>query len=476
MKDFSQHDEEKDQELDEILQRYENLRKGRGSSYLEEEAFEKIIEYFETQEQYIKAFQAVEIATEQFPYSAVLVIKKADLLLSKRRYEEALDLLEQAAILDNNNIDIYILKTEAFLALDRQEEAVALLNEALEFFEGEDKIDLLFELADVYDDYEDFDKVFDCLKEILLQEPENEEALYKICFWTDYTGRNAESIELHKKIIDEFPYNELAWFNLGAAFQGIKLYEKAIDAYQYALVIDEKMDYAYRNIGDAYIRLRKYKDAIEHLEKVLELSKPEDVIYEAIGYCYEKMKNYAQARFYYRKASHLNPEVSYLSYKIAFTYYKEEKYELCIKQLDTALKLKRNKAEYNILMGDCKMKLGFEKEAIQYFSNVVRLKPRSAIGWEALIKCLYDAGYYDEALKQVHNAGQMTKDKPVFTYYKALLYFVQGKKKEALIHLEEALIQSPAQLKKILQVNPALLQHQQVADLILKYKRHKGGK
>lgn len=28
MKDFSQHDEEKDQELDEMLQRYENLRRG----------------------------------------------------------------------------------------------------------------------------------------------------------------------------------------------------------------------------------------------------------------------------------------------------------------------------------------------------------------------------------------------------------------------------------------------------------------
>ena len=134
MKDFSQHDEEKDQELDEILQRYENLRKGRSGSYIEEEAFEKIIEYFEAQEQYIKAFQAVEIAIGQFPYSASLIIKKADLLLSKRRYEEALSLLEQAAIFDNNNIDIYILKTEAFLALDRQEEAVALLNEALAFF------------------------------------------------------------------------------------------------------------------------------------------------------------------------------------------------------------------------------------------------------------------------------------------------------------------------------------------------------
>ena len=111
--------------------------------------------------------------------------------------------------------------------------------------------------------------------------------LYKICFWTDFTGRSEESIKLHQKIIDDFPYNELAWFNLAAAYQGLKLYEKAIDSYQYAITIDEKFDYAYRNMGDAYIRLRKFKEAIEALEKVLELSKPEDVIFEAIGHCYD---------------------------------------------------------------------------------------------------------------------------------------------------------------------------------------------
>ena len=71
---------------------------------------------------------------------------------------------------------------------------------------------------------------------------------------------------------------------------------KAIDAYQYAITIDEKFDYAYRNMGDAYIRLRKYKEAIEVLEKVNELAKPEDVIFEAIGHCYDRLKNYAQAR------------------------------------------------------------------------------------------------------------------------------------------------------------------------------------
>src|SRR5579859_7847147 len=266
------------EEMKELLKQYQDLRSGRQHSFLEEEAFERIIDYFDDTEDLTQAIEAVEMGIEQYPYSSALLIKKADLMIATRRYHEALTILEQAELLDGADINLYILKTDAYLALDQQEKAVALLENALEHFEGDERIELLFELADVYDDYEGFDKIFDCLKLILEQEPGNEEALYKICFWTDFTGRNEESIRLHQQIIDDNPYSELAWFNLAAAFQGIKLYEKAIDAYKYVLVIDEKFDYAYRNMGDAYIRMRKFKDAIESLEKVLELSRPEDEI------------------------------------------------------------------------------------------------------------------------------------------------------------------------------------------------------
>src|ERR1700742_1302776 len=315
------------EEMKELLKQYLDLKNGRQHSFLEEEAFERIIDYVDDTEDLIQAIEAVELGIEQYPYSSALLVKKADLMIATRRYHEALGILEQVELLDSSDINLYILKTDAYLALDQPQKAATLLESALAHFEGDERIELLFELADVYDDYEEFDKIFDCLKLILEQDPSNEEALYKICFWTDFTGRNEESIRLHQQIIEDYPYSELAWFNLAAAYQGIKLYEKSIDAYQYAVAIDEKFDYAWRNMGDAYLRLRKYKEAIEVLQKVLELSRPEDVIYEAIGHCYDKMQNYAQARFNYRKAVHLNHEDSQLHYKIACTYMNESLWE-----------------------------------------------------------------------------------------------------------------------------------------------------
>ncbi|MFI5155971.1 MAG: tetratricopeptide repeat protein [Chitinophagales bacterium] len=461
------------EDLRELLKRYQNLKSGRNQSFLDEEAFEKIIDYFDDREEIPQAVEAVEFAIEQYPYSSLLLIKKADLMIASRHYQAALEILERAELLDGTNINIYILKTDIFLALDQQEKAVALLQEALKHFEGDERIELLFELADVYDDYEEFDKIFDCLSLILDQEPINEEALYKICFWTDFTGRNEESIRLHQRIIDDNPYCELAWFNLAAAYQGLKLYEKAVDAYKYAIAIDEKFDYAYRNMGDAYIRLRKFKEATESLEKVLELSKPEDVIYEAIGHCYDKLSNYAQARFYYRKASHLNQDDSKLYYKLACTYINEGQWVQAIKQLEAAMRIHAKLPEYNLAMGECKMQLGEYREAIQFFSNVVRVRPRNISSWEALIRCLYNAEFFDEALEQVQAAIRVTNHKPIFIFYLSAVYFALGKTKEGLLQLEKAMTKAPKLLKKLIELNPVILQYQPVVDIIARHKKNK---
>lgn len=458
-------------EIRDLLKQFENLRSGMSHGFLEEESFEKIIDYYDEKDEISKALEAAEFGVGQFPYSSSLLIKKADLLIATRKYEEALDILEKAEILDSSDIDIYILKTDALLALDQHERAVGILEEAITLFEGDNRINLLFELADVYDDYEEFDKVFDCLTHILEYDPINEEALYKICFWTDFTGRGEESIAIHRRIIDEYPYNELAWFNLGAAYQGLKLFEKSIDAYKYALAINEKFDYAYRNIADAYIRMRKYRDAIESLEKVIELARPEDVIYEAIGYCYDKQKQYAQARFYYKKASHLNSDDSKLYYKIACTYMNELSFGKALQYLESAMRIHRMQPEYNLAMGECLHQLGNIRDAIVYFSNVVKSRPRGITGWEALIRCLYKEGFWIEAVEQIKNAQEVAGDKPLFLFYESAVLFAMSKNKEALLVLQSAMERAPRLLKKFIALHPTILQNQQVVDLIAYYKR-----
>ena len=470
---FEPHRDEEGGDIQDLLQRFQNLKNGRANAYIEEDDFERIIEHLDEKDEIADAIEAANLGLDQYPHSALLMIKKADLLLATRKYKEALQLLDAATLYDHKEMNLFILKTDAYLALDQPEKAIVLLQEALHLFEGTERTEVLFELADVYDDHEAFDKVFDCLQLILEEDPNNEEALYKICFWTDFTGRNEESIRLHERIINDQPYNALAWFNLAAAYQGLKLYEKAIDAYQYAIVIDEKFDYAYRNMGDAYLRLRKYKEAIEALEKVLELSRPEDVIYEAIGHCYHRMKNYAQARFNYKKAVHLNPDDSRLYQKIASTYMQEANWEMAIKQMEQALRIHKHINEYYIQLGECYMQLGQYVEAAGYFGTVVVNKPKQIAGWEFLIRSLMANDQLDAALEQTELAYISTQGKTLFIYYRSAILFKMNKATEGLLQLEMALSKSAKWLNKFVKFYPEVVQDAKVMTLLSQYKKSK---
>jgi tetratricopeptide (TPR) repeat protein len=460
-------------ELKELLVQYENLRAGRSNSFIEKEGFERIIEHFDEKDKLNEALVVCEYAINQYPNTPELIILKANFLLVTRNYAAALEALNEAEEMDNTDSNLYILKTDTYLALDMQEKAEEVFRSVIEIFEGDEKLDLLFELSDVYDDYENFDKVFDCMVLILKLDPANEEALHKICFWTDHTGRNEEGITLCKEIIEEQPFNELAWFNLGAAYQGIKLHEKAIDAYSYVVAINDRFENAYRNMGDAHLRLRNYKVAIECLEKVIELSSPEAVVYEAIGHCYDRLQNYAQARINYKKGSALNIEDAHMHYKIATTYMNEEAWPNAARALITALKNNNLHPDYNLAIGQCYMHIGDVEEAFARLGNVVRIRPKSVVAWTELLKCMLIADDYENGLSYAEYAYEQTDYKPIFVFYRSLFLFILGRSKDAIIQLENGMMLSPRLLKKFLKNHPSFLQYNNVFDTIARFQKTK---
>ena len=161
----------------------------------------------------------------------------------------------------------------------------------------------------------------------------------------------------------------------------------------------------------------------------MELARPEDVIYEAIGHCYDKMGNFAQARFNYRKATHLNNGDSQLLYKIACTYMNEGNWSSSIKSLEQALRAHRMQPEFNLAMGQCYMAMGNLDDAITYFGNVVRVRPKNVNGWMELLKCLFKAELFDEALEYAGFALEQTDGKPVFLFYKSAILFAMSRSK-----------------------------------------------
>lgn len=457
--------------LQDLMRRYEEVKNGIATSILQEEEFEKIIEFYFQESNEEQALLACEIAATYYPFSSEILLLKAEILTQSQKFGQALLVLDDIDQLDQNSLDAVLLRSDIFLSQYKYDQAAALLEQKALEFEGKDKVEILLELADVYDESEAFEGVFDTLKRVVAIDRRNEEALQKLCFWADFTDKNDESIKIHTAITDEDPYNSLAWFNLGSAYQSEKLYEKAIDAYEFCVAIDDKFEFAYRNMADAYMRLKWFDKALEVLEKHLEISKPEDVIYEAMGFCFEKQKNFAKARYYYRQASQLSPEDDTIFYKIGETYAREKQWEKAVKAFSVALHLNKENASYCIAIGNCLMEMDVKSEALICYLNAVRLKPNNKTIWVALIRGLYHAGFYEEAITQLELAKQSCEHKPDFDYLQAAALFELGKSKEALLYLEKALASGFNKLKLFTDLNPENLKRTAVNDLIMRYKK-----
>lgn len=471
--DDSWDDEDNGGSIEDLLRDYELIRQGNSSRFLEEEDYEYIIEYFFQNNNEAEALAACEIARGYYPYSTSILLSKAEILFQAQKYGQAIQTLDALDTLDGTHIEAVLLRSDIYLAQYKYDQAALLLEQKMHQFEGREKIEVMLELSDVYDECEDFEAVYNILKQILELEYRNEEALHKISFWADFAGMQESSAALHRKIIDEDPYNALAWFNLGAALQGLKQHEEAIDAYEFCVAIDEKFEFAYRNMADAYMRLHWYDKAIESLEKNLELGKPEDVIFEAMGHCFEKQKDFDRARYYYRQAVQLNPADDGIFYRIGETYSREKQWEKAMKSYSVALNLNKENAAYSLAIGNCLMELEAFNEALVCFMNAIRLKPGNKSGWVALIKGLYRSGNFEEALSQVMLARETLGPKPDFDYYHAGVLFALGKSKEALLYLEQAIAEAPSRMKLLTEIDPDILQRKAVAELVARSKRKK---
>lgn len=457
--------------LDELLKRYEDVKNGESSSIMDEEDFERVIEYYFQNSNEEQALLACDIARTYYPFSTSVLLLKAEILVQAQKYGQAMHVLDELEQSDTANLDATLLRSDILLGQFKYDQAAVLLEQRAENFQGKEKIEVLLELTDVYDECEEFDAVFDTLKRVLKIDSRNEEALQKICFWADFTKRLDDSIAIHTQITDSDPYNALAWFNLGTAYQGTKLYEKAIDAYEFCVAIDEKFEFAYRNMADAYMRLKWYEKAIDVLETHMNLAKPEDVIFEAIGYCWEKKKNFQRARFFYRKASQLSPQDDSIFFKIGETYAREQQWEKAVKSYSVALHLDKDNASYCMAIGNCLMEMDAGNEALVCYLNAVKLKPNNKTTWLALIKGLYVSGYNEEALTQIEIARENCGDKGDFRYYQAAALFELGKSKEALIQFEQALKLAPSKVKMFTSLNSEYIRRSSVAELIGKYKK-----
>src|SRR5690606_18350231 len=316
------HDEE---ESNRSLSKFESMLKTNKVFFFDSEEFEDIILHYMDTGRMNLAKKALKLGLEQHPKSTGLQLVQVEMLVYEDKLEIAEKILNELFAIEPTNEEIYIQKANILSKRDQHEKAVEQLQIALTFTD---------DLADVYsmigmeylfmDDLEQAKTYFiKCLE----SDTEDYSALYNVVYCFDFLDQNEEAVSYLEKFIDKNPYSEVAWHQLGRQFYALKNYEKAVWAYDYATLIDEKFLGAYLEKAKSLEKLKKYQEAIDCYKMTLELDDATSFALLRVGKCYEKLGNIELALKYYHKTVHEDPLLDKAWIAITDFYIRQKNYQ-----------------------------------------------------------------------------------------------------------------------------------------------------
>jgi tetratricopeptide (TPR) repeat protein len=190
-------------------------------------------------------------------------------------------------------------------------------------------------------------------------EPEDQTTLYNIVYCYDMLDQSVEAIVFLKSYIESEPYNETAWHQLGREYFVMEEYNKALEAFEYAILIDEKFVGAILEKAKTLEQLEHYFEAIQNYTLATELDDPTAYAYMRIGYCFEKLNNTQKAMEYYQKSSEQDPYLDKPILGIIDILFQAKDYQKALFYINQLINLEDENPVYWRLYGQANLKIAF---------------------------------------------------------------------------------------------------------------------
>ena len=456
-------------QLTDLISRYEVMSQKGKVAFEQEAAFLTLIDHFEKEFQYEKALEVVDYAMMQHRHNVDFLLRKANLLIQNQDTRAVLCLMDKALEVDPANPDLHFIRSKALSLLERQEEALIALESIKGGVNASYKSEILLSEALIYEQLQQYELMFDCLTEAIVENPDNNDALRAMYSCVEHSRKYKHSLQFHERLINEKPYCSLAWFNLGHAYYYFNEYKKAEMAFEYAFLIDEKFEYAYRDCAEVNLHMQKYEKALNCLLIVSELIEPDTDLLCKIGECYDKIGDLQKAKVFLFRALSLDPLDDEINYNVALTYHKEMSYENAIFYFEKAIKIEANREEYYMGMAKTYEKLGAYDKAIDCYQTGVDIGPEFIEHWITYASSLIKKDRIRQALLVLEDA-EINSCGSEIQFCKAACLFLLGKEQEGFNSLEAGLIEDFSKFELFFDFAPHLFSHKKINAMIRYYK------
>ncbi len=462
---------ENDDHLQEKIASFEQMLEQNQNKFFDVDEISEIIDFYIQHGIADKAQIALNIALSQHPQSYELKLLSVRISMQTGQFKKGLDLIEELTELEPTNPDLYSYRAEIYSEMQEYDLAIISFKEALNHTSDDEKPFVYIDIAAEYQNKNEFERARHYLRKAIMLNPRHDAAYLEYIFTLQIEEKQEEGIDFFQKIIDQHPYNELAWFYQGLMYQEIELYEKAINAFDYATLIKDNFSDAFVQKAECYIALEFYSHAIEPLQQALAISDFFPTrIHHALGECYENLEKYEKAIEQYKLALSYNEDLADawlgLGECLGHLGNMKEGFEYVYK----AYLLEPDNSDIQLIYANFLRELKKFGKAEVIYKKLLENEPNLIDAWLDTADLYYQMDDLEKAAEIIYLAIKHNPSEPEFLYRLAGYYYFLGHQSDAYRILTDALIANIDLHENFLTTFPELNNDTTILELIQNYK------
>lgn len=288
-----------DEEVRALVLDFERTVLKGGMQFFDVDELEMIIDYYFEVNDLEPLEAAVSFAEYLYPDSTEVKIRRAHVAIARQQYKSALKQLLALHEKEPDNTDLAYSLGVVYSAMDRPDEAV---NQFLVASSDGWQVGRIYgNIAEEYVKKEDLDTAIKYYEMALAHNDHDPATLYNYVDTCEQHHCCEEGCQKMERYVSQNPYSRDGWHCLGLLYLDTGLLEKAIDAFEYALVIDKNSPETYAELAYAYELSGDIGRSASTLLLMADTDDNRIDAYRRIGQLYQRYGNAEASNVYFAK-------------------------------------------------------------------------------------------------------------------------------------------------------------------------------
>ncbi len=398
-----------DSKIKALVFQFSKIEEGVDISLAEDDYIE-LINFYLTENKNKKAFIVLNKALKCFPNSFSVKLAEAQLLIEAKLNTAASKKLKKLYKISPNDMGLLMLIGINYTKLAVFNKAMMFFDKAVSLLPDASKDILLYTIAQNFIQNSRYDIASYYLMQGFQLSPNDDTIAMELAFCFEKNGNYEKAEKLYKFYLKRNPFSKLGWYNFGVVLVNMQKVDEAIEAFDFAIAIDDEFSSPIYNKADLLFQLKKYKPAIEEFTKLLKIETDNSEAFLIRSECHFNLNQHKKALKDIKKSLSIDKENSLAWFNLAKIYYENNDIRKAKKALYHAIQQDRLNAKYWRLTAKVFIKERNENFVDKSFRQAVYIDPFTDDLWFEYSAFKANEKKYSEAISILQSGKEFITD------------------------------------------------------------------